>query len=206
MRSLFLSFELLALYMITPLLYYFNLIPFHKSLPLLIVFLYCFIILLVDKRFDRQILSLKKLVGLKKILIRAVIIFLAFILLVCISDISNLFYIPRHNFLLWIMILVFYPIWSAYPQELIFRAFFFHRYGFLTQNKGVMILLNALLFSFAHIIFRNFIALLFTFLGSLLFTKTYLRTHSLTTAFVEHSILGNLIFTVGLGEYFYLPL
>jgi hypothetical protein len=42
-----------------------------------------------------------------------------------------------------------------------------------------------------------------SFLGGLLFAKTYRDTGSLRAVFVEHYIYGAVIFTVGLGEFFY---
>jgi len=65
---------------------------------------------------------------------------------------------------------------------------------------------NALCFSMAHIIFRNWIALVFTFVGSIVFSLTYIRSRSLNAVFIEHSIYGNIFFTNGFGIFFYLPL
>jgi membrane protease YdiL (CAAX protease family) len=99
----------------------------------------------------------------------------------------------------------FYPIWSAYPQELIYRSWYFHRYRSLFKREWVFIFLNALLFSFSHIIFRNWLAIVMTFFGGLMFAYTYRKSNSLMTVFIEHLLYGNYIFTVGIGQYFYAP-
>ncbi len=67
-------------------------------------------------------------------------------------------------------------------------------------------LTNAFLFSFSHIIFRNWLALALTFVGGFLFALTYKRSQSLLTVFIEHTLYGDFIFTVGIGQFFYMAL
>jgi hypothetical protein len=54
-----------------------------------------------------------------------------------------------------------------------------------------------------HIIFGNVIAPLLTIPGGYLFCRTYARTGSLPAAAIEHAVYGDIVFTVGLGVYFY---
>jgi len=96
-----------------------------------------------------------------------------------------------------------YPVLSVYPQGIIYRAFFFERYRGLFPNALLLIMMSALAFSFAHIIFRNPIALSFTFIGGLLFSWRYSGTGSLFTSSLEHALYGCWMFTIGLGQYFY---
>ena len=42
---------------------------------------------------------------------------------------GRLFAIPRTQPLVWLLVVVFYPLLSVYPQELVFRAFPFQRYA-----------------------------------------------------------------------------
>lgn len=111
------------------------------------------------------------------------------------------------NFLLqkpdvYITVMILYPLLSVIPQELIFRKFFLFRYEFIFTSK-MLIIINAAVFCFIHIIFANYIALFFSFIGGLLFIKTYLNTKSFTLVCIEHALYGDLIFTIGLGEFFY---
>lgn len=111
------------------------------------------------------------------------------------------------NFLLqkpdvYITVMILYPLLSVIPQELIFRKFFLFRYEFIFTSK-MLIIINAAVFCFIHIIFTNYIALFFSFIGGLLFIKTYLNTKSFTLVCIEHALYGDLIFTIGLGEFFY---
>ncbi len=106
---------------------------------------------------------------------------------------------------LWFMILFIYTFLSVWPQEIIYRTFFYERYESLITNKWLFIFLNAILFSLAHIFLRSFLVQLLTFLGGLLFAYTYQKTKSTTLVSVEHAIYGNWLFTVGMGEMLAFP-
>lgn len=205
MKRFLLAAELVLLFVILPLLFYFDVIPGHKSVPLLIVFVYCLILLLADKSFDRKNLGSRQFRGFGLILKRfaaTAILLTAYLL---IFEPQNLLIIPKERPLLWAAIMVFYPLWSALPQELIFRVFFFHRYRQVITQQTAMVVINALLFAYMHIIFNNWIALAGSFVVGLFWAHTYLRTQSLLTVTAEHAIYGNFIYTIGLGHYFYVP-
>ena len=112
--------------------------------------------------------------------------------------------LPRHHPRLWLLILLLYPLLSVYPQEVIYRAFFFrHALRLLSGLKPAWLLaLNVALFGFAHIVFRNAWAPVLSAVGGLLFATTYLRSRSVLCAALEHALWGNLIFTLGLGPWF----
>jgi membrane protease YdiL (CAAX protease family) len=115
------------------------------------------------------------------------------------TDIESLFIVVRNKPKLWVFILIFYSLFSVYPQELIYRTFFFNRYQNLFKNKNLFILLNAFLFSLAHIIFKNYLVILLTFIGGILFAFTYKKTKSTLLVSIEHAIYGYWLFTVGMG-------
>lgn len=115
------------------------------------------------------------------------------------TDKTLLFNVMLHKSKLWIFILFFYSLFSVYPQELIYRTFFFQRYQTLFKNKRLFLCLNAALFSFAHIFFMNSLVMLLTFIGGLLFAITFYRTRSTVMVSIEHAIYGCWLFTVGMG-------
>lgn len=195
--------EIFLVFLLLPLLYYFNLIAIHKFIPLLTVFLIFLILLLRDKAFNRKLFGFNGFKFWRFILTRFFIFVLASSLLVLFISPDNLFILPRKQLHLWLMIMVFYPLWSVYPQELIYRSWYFHRYRSLFKKEWLFILINALLFSFSHIIFRNWLAIVLSFLGGLMFAYTYRKSNSLMVVFIEHLIYGNFIFTIGIGQYFY---
>jgi uncharacterized protein len=116
---------------------------------------------------------------------------------------GHLFDLPRQNPVLWAVIVVGYPVFSVYPQELVFRAFLLRRYAELFRTPVAAALGSAAAFGFAHIIFRNWLAVALTLLGGWLFARRFQRSRSLFTVCVEHAAYGLLIFTVGLGQFFY---
>lgn len=106
----------------------------------------------------------------------------------------------RPEFLL--VVWAFYPILSALPQELIFRPLFFHRYAQLLPAGRGVITLNAGIFAFAHLMYWSWIVAALTFVGGWFFARAYLR-HGFPAAWLLHAVAGNVLFTVGMGAYFY---
>ncbi len=106
---------------------------------------------------------------------------------------------------LWVMILFIYTFLSVWPQEIIYRTFFYERYEELIKNKWLFVFINAVLFSLAHLFLKSFLVQLLTFVGGLLFAYTYQKTKSTTLVSVEHAIYGNWLFTVGMGEMLAFP-
>lgn len=105
----------------------------------------------------------------------------------------------------WLIILFIYSFFSVYPQELIYRTFFFKRYKLLFKNENLFIFINAVLFSLAHILFKSTLVVILTFLGGLLFAITYKKTESTLLVSIEHAIYGCWLFTVGMGSMFGFP-
>ncbi len=113
--------------------------------------------------------------------------------------------LPLYRTELWLMIMTFYPFLSALPQELLYRALFFERYGALFGSAGgwLSIIINAACFSLAHLFFWNWPAVILTFVGGLFFAYAYVRLRSFPLAFLLHAVAGQAIFTSGLGLFFY---
>lgn len=111
---------------------------------------------------------------------------------------------PREKPLVWAGVMVLYPVLSVYAQNIIYRAFIFHRYRSLFPSPSAMIWASAAAFSFAHIIFLNAVAILLTLAGGLIFAHTFHKHRSILLVSIEHALYGCLLFTVGLGWYLYL--
>ncbi|MQY17111.1 CPBP family intramembrane glutamic endopeptidase [Nocardia macrotermitis] len=116
---------------------------------------------------------------------------------------EDLFDLPRRNPWLWLAVMVLYPAVSVYPQELVFRSFLFHRYAPVFGEGPGLVAASAAAFGYVHIIFGSWFSVAASGVGGWLFASRYLRSRSLFTASVEHSVYGILIFTIGLGRYFY---
>jgi membrane protease YdiL (CAAX protease family) len=116
---------------------------------------------------------------------------------------QRLFGLPRFLPETWALIMVFYPLVSVLGQELLFRPLFFRRYGDLFPEPGTLVLANAGAFALTHAFYQNWVALALTFVGGLIFAEVYRRSRSFPLVFVLHSLAGQIIFTSGLGIYFY---
>lgn len=113
-----------------------------------------------------------------------------------------LFAMPRHRPGFLLVIWALYPLLSAMPQELIFRPLFFHRYGVLIPHDRAALLVNAAIFSFAHLMYWSPVVAAMTFAGGWIFARAYL-TRGFPAAWVLHAVAGNMLFAVGLGTWFY---
>ncbi len=112
-------------------------------------------------------------------------------------------WMPRNNPRLWILILIFYPLLSVLGQEILYRALFFQRYGALFPNDAARIMVNGAVFAFAHLLFQHWLPITATFFAGLFFGAVYLRGRSFPLVFILHWIGGGLVFTLGLGRFFY---
>jgi len=139
---------------------------------------------------------------LKDILLRFSVSAVGLLALVLTLFPERLFEFPRATPLRWAALLTVYPIISVYPQELLYRAFFARRYRSLFPRMEMSLLASALVFAWLHMIFRNHLAVILTLVGGWFFAQTYARTRSLRLVCFEHALYGNLIFTIGLGNYF----
>jgi membrane protease YdiL (CAAX protease family) len=133
-------------------------------------------------------------------LLKFLFIVIVTVLYVWLTDKIQLFNVVKSKPLLWVVILFVYSIFSVYPQEIIYRTFFFKRYRSLIRNEYVFIFINALVFSLGHIFFSNFLVMILTFFGGLLFAFTFSKTKSTVLVSIEHAIYGCWLFTVGMGS------
>jgi len=94
---------------------------------------------------------------------------------------------------------------SVIPQELIYRGFFYNRYQSLFSNKQLFSILNVVCFSWCHLFLLNVWVMIITVLGGILFVYTYEKEKNILWTIVEHSLYGNLVFTLGLGQMLAFP-
>ncbi|WP_411766954.1 CPBP family intramembrane glutamic endopeptidase [Winogradskyella sp. A3E31] len=114
-------------------------------------------------------------------------------------DSTSLFNAVKSNPQKWVLFLGVYCLFSVYPQELIYRTFFFKRYQHLFKNQNLLLFINATLFSLAHLFFQNTLVMALTFVGGLLFALTFQRTQSTLLVSIEHALYGGWLYTVGFG-------
>jgi len=165
----------------------------------------CLALLLSDPTFPRRSLLDAQAArrGLARVLLRTVAAWTAILLFALVTGgPEGLFVLPRSRPGLWLTIVLLYPLLSVYPQEIMFRTFFFHRYSQLFRRPATMVVANAVLFGWAHVIVHNITAMLLTTIGGVLFAATYLRWRSTLLVAIEHALYGDFVFTVGIGGMF----
>lgn len=167
--------------------------------------LLCLIYLLWDKSFNKRRLGGITKFGFfgKALFLRAVLCALLLLLLAWLFFPERMFGFIKYNPRMWLMVFILYPLLSACPQELIYRAFMFQRYQKLFGAQYGIIIASAAAFAFLHIIYLNWLALLLTFIAGFVFSLNYKQTGYLVAPIMEHAIYGNLIFTIGFGTFFF---
>jgi len=138
---------------------------------------------------------------LRRIFVRFIPLAIALTLFMWWIDFGRLFSLPRERPLVWVMVMILYPLLSAMPQEIVYRSFIFRYYRFLPEK--FIILISAAAFGWVHIILQNWVAVTFSAIGGALFAHTYAKTKSLAACCFEHALYGCYLFTIGMGMYFY---
>ncbi len=167
--------------------------------------LLCLIVLWRDPTYrNRELWNVKALrAGLPGVLGRFAVAAILLLALVLITSPEKLFEFPRRNPVIWIVVMLAYPIFSVYPQGIVMRAFFLHRYGPIFKSPLALIAVTAMVFSLMHLVMNTWQALALTLVGGVLFTWTHLQHRSLLLSSIEHALYGCWVFTVGLGGYIY---
>ena len=112
---------------------------------------------------------------------------------------ERLFDLPRNNTLLWALLLCLYPVFSVYPQGLVYRVFFERRYASLFRTPTALVIASGVKFAYMHIVFRNPWAMGLSLPAGMLFFARYRETRSLLVSSLEHALYGCFIFSIGLA-------
>jgi uncharacterized protein len=197
--------ELLLMYVAVPVLIYERVLPNWPIPFLLVAAIWALVVLWSDTTFDQR--RLFSLAHIQQELWRPLLWDIPLLVLL---GLAVRLFAPEMLFssiwrapMLWLAVVLLYPIFSVYPQELLYRAFFFHRYRPLFGDGTGMIVASAAIFGFVHIIFGNWVAIALTAIGGVLFGWTYRKSGSLALTCLEHALFGDFIFTIGIGQFFY---
>ena len=200
----YLALELTAIFIGIPLLFVFRILPGYPLVLLMLVALAACAYLKREETFPTGWLLNGE--GARRhwrqVALRSLVLAAALGALVVVWMPGRLFDCLRQTPLLWAALMVLYPVLSVYPQELVYRAFFFHRYEALFAGPRSMMLASATVFAFAHVVMGNWLSVVLSAAGGLLFAQTYQKSRSLLLTSLEHALFGNFIFTIGLGQFF----
>ncbi|OUR95043.1 abortive infection protein [Flavobacteriales bacterium 34_180_T64] len=195
------SAELFLIFILAPISFVLNFSIWVKVSLGLFGFLYVIFVLL---RVEKKAFKIASNLNWKRFWIQTfyklVVVVIVTSLYMWVVDKAHMFEVLRNKPLLWLGILFVYSLFSVYPQELIYRTFFFKRYENLFKSEYILIFVNAIVFSLAHLFFYKSLVLILTFLGGILFAWTYKKTSSTLLVSIEHAIYGCWLFTVGMGN------
>jgi len=207
-KNIILATEFIILFFGVPMFLIFEENIIHPSSILLPILVALIIYFRKQKDFhlrDLVRLNISKKMWLQQLL--AVILTGIFLLVfVLVFEPENLFNLPRRNPVIWMAMLGFYPIFSAYGQEVVYRKFLFMRYARLFTKKWALIFASAVTFSFVHIVYFSVLSLGLTFFAGIYLAWLYDKTKSVLFTAIIHGIMGFLIFTVGLGQHFWVDM
>jgi len=168
-------------------------------------FAYSIWVVVRDKPVKRKVLwSLNTWNFWKNLMVRMLIIFVGAYVLMYFYKPDTIFVIFKDLQLFFIIVFI-YSFLSVTAQEFAYRTFFFHRYRDLFNSSTIFLIVNAFLFSLAHIMFENVVVLLMTFVGGLFFAYTYDKTKSLLVVSIEHAVYGLWLFALGIGDLLAFP-
>ncbi|WP_321370322.1 type II CAAX prenyl endopeptidase Rce1 family protein [uncultured Draconibacterium sp.] len=163
------SIEFTLLFFGVPLFLFFEGNFIHPSSVLLPILIALILYFRKQKEFkSRELIKLgiSKNMWLKQLL--AMLLIRVFLLIyVLIFEPQNLFNLPKANPAIWIIMLFFYPIFSAYGQEVVYRKFLFIRYQKFFQKKWLLIFASSITFSFVHIVYFSILSLVLTFFAGI---------------------------------------
>lgn len=180
----------------------------HPSIIILPVLIFIFLLLRRNSDFKWNEL-IRWQISRKVLHANAVLIVLAALLMlgyVCVFDQENLFNLPRTNIWLYLALCLFYPAFSAFGQEIIYRTFLSRRYSRIIPKAWHFVLASSITFAFMHIVYYDPVSMILTFIGGLYFAVNYKITRSVLFTSVLHGIFGIMIFGVGMGQYFWLDM
>lgn len=194
-----LAIELFLLFFVLPCILATSLDKKIKIISVLSGILYVIVIGISKRHFTRIVIKLPSKSYILRVLVLSLTLFALGYFIMKYTRPNALFNMPKNQTGLWIMILFIYAFISVFAQELLYRRFFFNRYGRFFKNEKLLFFVNVICFSLCHIFLHTAWVLVATAIGGTLFSYTYIKEKSLFWTCVEHALYGNLIFTLGIG-------
>ncbi len=207
-QKIFIWMEFVFLFFGIPLLIYFDKEFIHPIMIILPVLLFIFVVLRRTTDFTWKELvrwEVPKAVVVKNLLIvvSCTLLTLAYVLF---FDRENLFNLPRANPWIYVAMCLFYPVFSAFGQEIIYRTFLCRRYTQILPRGWHFVVASGITFSFLHIVYYDPVSMILTLIGGIYFARVYQLTRSVLFTSVLHGLFGIMFFGVGMGQYFWLDI
>ena len=192
MKNKFLLSIILIIYIIFPILIFLNDYLFKIKFYILTVLGLIIFILMKLFKISNEELGITKNNLIKSIKRNLLFIIVCLIIIV----IFKLLHIDKYNSNETILFYIFYIFISCPIQEFLYRGVF----GYFDMNSKhdyIWIILSSLCYSFVHIIYRDILTCILTFIIGIVWYLFYKKDYNLFGVILGHIILG--IFTILLG-------
>lgn len=125
---------------------------------------------------------------------RNIPLIILFILIIIIFRLLNLNkYKPTEGILFYL----FYVFFSCPAQEFLYRGVFLYFEKNLIKNKYIILITSSLCYSFVHIIYKDYLTCVLTFIIGIIWYILYRKDNNLAGVSLSHIVLG--ILTISLG-------
>ena len=203
-RKLLRGFELLVAFVLLPTAFWLGWLPLNVLGALWLFAALALGVLWWDPEFERNQLSFRRHRPVERQVVRRFLVLAAALAVATVLLWPARFFIlVEERPLLWVLIMVLYPILSVLPQGILYRVFFFHRYAELFPGSQARIWASAVIFAYSHVVMDNWVAVALTLPGGWLFASTFEHSRSHWHASFEHALFGCWVITVGLGHFLF---
>jgi len=93
---------------------------------------------------------------------------------------------------------IFYLFISSPIQEFLYRGALPRILNSINLNESLICIITSLLYSYVHIIYRDFLTLILTFLIGLIWYRCYKKSSNLIGVSISHAVLGILTIMIGI--------
>lgn len=192
--------QILLVFIAPVLLIRLDIIPISLRVPLLVVLVTTLVGIVHKEKWTFQMLGLVSRPSPKEAFAYSIFTIIGVIVISQVGELIGKeeithWWMHQHFLYLFIVVSVF--------QEIAYRGFLIPALGKLMKSKVFLVLTNAFLFMFLHIIFPDlYIGLPLAFIGGIGFALMYLRYPNLPMIIVSHAVLN---FTAVLYGFFAIP-
>jgi len=191
MKNKILFLLLILIYILAPLIILFNRNLYDKKFYILTILgILIYIILKLCKVSNDDLGINKNIIASLKRNIPLILVFLAIIVILSILGLNR--YNPNEP----VSFYVFYILISCPIQEFLYRGVFgyFER---INKHKYLWLILSSICYSFVHIIYRDVLTCIITFIMGIVWYLLYRKDYNLSGVCLSHIVLG--ILTISLG-------
>ena len=192
MKNKLLLILILLIYLLVPILILYNSYLFKIKFYILTIIGVIIFILMKVFNIKNKDLGINKNNILKSIKRNLLLIIVSIIIII----IFKLLHIDKYNSNESIFFYIFYILISCPIQEFLYRGVFGY-FEKVYNNKYLWLIISCLLYSFIHIIYKDILTCILTFIIGIIWYILYRKDYNLVGVSISHIIIG--ILTISLG-------